>query len=76
MSSDWNPIVHPLCMGGDQLTAARMRGARKSKVYEATVTKRLEGLVPVADDWHTKTSIFGVSYTYVNYWYSSSYVVN
>jgi len=24
-------IVHPICMGGDQLTAARMRGARKPK---------------------------------------------
>ena len=67
-------IVHPLCMGGDQLTAARMRGARKSKVHEATVTKRLEGLVPVAEDWHTKMSILGVSYLNVNDWYSSSYV--
>jgi len=49
-------------MGGDQLTGARMRGVRKSKVHEATVTKRLEGLVPVAKDWHTRVSILGVSY--------------
>ena len=65
-------IVHPLCMGGDQLTAARMRGARKSKVHEATVTKRLEGLVPVAEDWHTKMNILGVSYLSVNNQYSCS----
>ena len=43
--------MQPVLLGGDHLTAARARGANKTK---DAPTSRLEGLVPVAEDWHTK----------------------
>ena len=46
--------MHPILLGGDQLTAARARGVRKCKVND-------EGLIPVAEDWHTRLNFLGVS---------------
>ena len=46
--------VHPILVGGDQLTAARARTACKAKANEDKPALRLEGLVPVAEDWHPK----------------------
>lgn len=51
----------PLLFGGDQLTAARIRGAKKAKVSSDLPIERLEGIVPVAEDWHTKMNFMGVS---------------
>ena len=53
--------VHPILLGGDQLTAARARGAKKSKVHADSPTMRLDGLVPVAEDWHTKVLLLKVN---------------
>ena len=50
-------------MGGDQLTAARGRGAKKAKVHADSPTSRLEGLIPVAEDWHTKVVLLEVGIT-------------
>lgn len=47
-------------LGGDQLTAARIRGAKKAKVSSDVPTIRLEGITPVAEDWHTKMNFMGV----------------
>ena len=47
-------FVHPILVGGDQLTVARARTACKAIANEDTPALRLEGLVPVAEDWHTK----------------------
>ena len=55
-----NVFIHPIIIGGDQLTAARGRGAKKAKVHADSPTSRLEGLVPVAEDWHTKVTLLGV----------------
>lgn len=52
---------HPIIIGGDQLTAARGRAAQKAKLHADSPVKRLEGLVPVAEDWHTKVILLEVS---------------
>ena len=54
-------FLHPILIGGDQLTAARGRGAKKAKVHADSPTSRLEGLIPVAEDWHTKVTLLQVS---------------
>ncbi len=55
--------LHSILIGGDQLTAARARGSKKVMVNAATRAKRLEGIVPVAEDWHTKLNLLGVCLT-------------
>lgn len=50
----------PVLLGGDQLTAARARGAKKAKVNADIPSSRLEGIIPVAEDWHTKMNFVGV----------------
>ena len=42
-------FLHPVLIG-DQLTAARRRGAKKAKVHADSPTSRLEGLILVAED--------------------------
>ena len=56
-----NAIFHSILVGGDQLTAARSRSAIKAKVNSETPCKRLSGIVPVIEDWHTKANCLGVS---------------
>ena len=55
--------VHPILIGGDQLTAARARSALKSKANEDKPSLRLEGFIPVAEDWHTKVIFLQVSFS-------------
>ena len=50
----------PIVVAGDQLTAARGRGAKKAKLNSDSPTSRLESLVPAASDWHTKQTLLGV----------------
>ena len=50
----------PIIVAGDQLTAARARGAKKAKFNSDSPTSRLEGLIPTATDWHTKLALLGV----------------
>ena len=50
----------PIIVAGDQLTAARARGAKKAKCNSGSPTSRFEGLIPSATDWHTKQSLLGV----------------
>ena len=54
--------IHHILVGGDQLTAARARSAIKGKVNSQTPSKRLSGIVPVAEDWHAKANFLGVSH--------------
>ncbi len=56
----------PLLLGGDQLTAARARGAKKAKVSSDLPIERLEGIVPVTEDCHTKMNFMGVGYTSIH----------
>ena len=39
-------------VGGDYLTAARMRGAQRIRGNSETSADRCDGLLPVAEDWH------------------------
>jgi L1 cell adhesion molecule like protein len=52
--------IHPVLFGGDQLTAARARGAKLAKVNSIDPRLRFEGLIPFAEDWHTKLNFLGV----------------
>ena len=53
--------IHRIVVGGDQLTAARIRAAQKGKLNGQTPLSRLEGIISVAEDWHTKANFLGVS---------------
>lgn len=53
---------HTVLLGGDQLTAARTRGAKKSRANSVSPVTRLDGLISCAEDWHTKLNFLGVCY--------------
>lgn len=53
-------IFHKILFGGDQLTAARARGAQRIRVNSVSPQAKLEGLIPCAEDWHTKLNLLGV----------------
>ena len=50
----------PILLHGDYLTACRARSAQKVKINSKTPSKRLEGLVAAAADWHTKLKVLEV----------------
>lgn len=52
--------LHAVLVGGDQLTAARARGAKKARVNSVSPVTRLDRLIPCAEDWHTKLNFLGV----------------
>lgn len=56
-----NVRFHEILIGGDQLTAARARSSKLHMANGKTPSERLEGLIPVAEDWHTKACLLGVS---------------
>ena len=47
-------------VGGDYLTAARMRGAQRIRGNSETSVDRFDGLLPVAEDWHAKVCLLEV----------------
>ena len=51
----------PLLLGGDQLTAACVRGAREGKYNSITASNRFEGLILVIEDQHIKVALLEVS---------------
>ena len=53
-------IAENYLFGGDQLTCARARSAKRHRQDSATAVERLEGLLPVIEDWHTKMWLFEV----------------
>ena len=52
--------LYPICLGGDQLSVARYRGSIAIRQNSTTPSKRLEGLIPVAEDWHTEVALLKV----------------
>ena len=48
-------------IGGEQLTAARVGGAKKSRANSLSVATRLEGLEPTAADFHILLNMLDVS---------------
>ena len=53
--------VYKVLFGGDQLTAARARGCHDQRLNSDTITGQLQGLLPVAEDWHTSVTLLSVS---------------
>ena len=53
-------MVYPILLGGDQLSTARARSAKATKRTEKPYTNRLDGIIPVFDDWHTRVTLIGV----------------
>ena len=65
--SDGNTVTvdktsfHKVLLGGDQLTAARVRGTKSLKQIETRAVDRLQGLIPVVEDWHARMAFVTVS---------------
>ena len=51
---------HPILFGGDQLTVARMRGTQTIRDTEDKRCDRLDGVVPVVEDWHARMNLLKV----------------
>jgi len=51
---------HPICCTGDQLTVACERTAQSVRHHSEDELERLEGLVPIVDDWHTNMTLVKV----------------
>ena len=56
-------VLHPILVGGDQLTVVRARAAIKGKVNSQMAVKKLTGIVPVVEDRHAKANFLGVRAT-------------
>ena len=56
----YDKMLHIL-VGGDQLTVARMRSVQETLHNSNSASERLEGLVPVVEDWHAKVIFLKVS---------------
>jgi len=44
--------MHRIHVSGDQLMAARIRGAQKAKSNGESPEKRLKGIISVVENWH------------------------
>lgn len=53
-------IVHKVLFGGDLLTAVRAKGAQRIRQNSEHPVGRLEGFIPVAEDWHAKVALMEV----------------
>ena len=53
---------HKILFGGDQLTVARARSSQKVMANSVSPVDSLHGLIPCAEDWHTKLNLLDVSY--------------
>ncbi len=51
---------HSILYGGDQLTAARMRGTRALRMTQDRRVDRFEGGIPVLEDWHARMTLMKV----------------
>ncbi len=49
-----------ILFGGDQLTAARIRGAQALRQSEDSAVDRLQGLISVTEDWHERMTLMKV----------------
>lgn len=69
-----NTAFTKILLGGDQLTVARVRGTQALRQSEDKAADRLEGIIPVCEDWHVRMSLMKVLLLYIvcliNYIYS------
>jgi len=54
--------THPLLFGGNLLTTERVRGCRRSRSNADEAGTKLQGLIPVVEDWHSKVALLKVLY--------------
>ena len=54
-------------IGGDQLTVVRVRSTQALRDTLDSATQRYDGIVPVIEDWHTRTILLQVSATICSY---------
>ena len=54
--------VRRILVAGDQLTAARVRAAKRARANSLSVGSRLEGLEPTAADFHVLLNLLDVSF--------------
>ena len=52
--------MHKVLVGGDQLTVARMKGSKSMLEDSQHDARRLDGFIPVVEDWHTKVCLLEV----------------
>lgn len=52
--------VH-IIVGGDQMTAARVRGCQRLMSNSGDDIERLEGMTAIVEDWHAKVVFLVVS---------------
>ncbi len=51
------------------LTAARVRGTQALRQTEDKAVDRLQGLIPVVEDWHTRMALVMVITLYIYFYY-------
>ena len=56
-----NTQFSQVLIGGDQLTAARIRGTQANRVTQDMPIDRLQGLLAVTEDWHSRMALIKVS---------------
>ena len=56
-----NTQFFKILLGGDQLTVARVRGTQALRASEDKAVDRLEGVIPVVEDWHARMTLMIVS---------------
>ena len=61
VSTIHNDTFHKILFGGDQLTAARTRGAKRLRSNSERPLDKLEGFEPVCEDWHAKGVLLAAS---------------
>lgn len=49
-----------MLFGGDQLTVCRSRGAQAARCNDDEAIDRLDGITPVAEDWHARLTLMRV----------------
>ena len=59
-----NTKFFKILFGGDYLTAVRMRGAQSLRATEERAVDRLDGVIPVVEDWHTRMTLVKVGNTF------------
>lgn len=58
--------THAILLGGDQLSVVRTRTALSVKRTADTPSRRLDGIIPTIEDWHTKLTLFEVRYYFTD----------
>lgn len=60
-----NTIFFEILLGGDQLTVARVSGVQNLRIGHETALDRLEGLIPVVEDWHARVILLEVCHAHL-----------